>query len=112
MVIRRGDIVLVDFDPAKDFEASKKRPAIVVSNNISNQFAHVLIVVPLTTNLKRVYPHELVLFTHEVDIKEDSKTQVHLIRHVSKARVLKVLTHLSSEIMFELDILLREQLNL
>ena len=112
MFVQRGDIVLVDFDSARDFEAAKKRPAIVVSNDISNKYAHVVIVVPLSTNLDRIYPHELVLETHKVNLEQDCKTQVHLIRHVSKLRLSRVIAHLSDDIMAELDALLREQLGL
>jgi mRNA-degrading endonuclease toxin of MazEF toxin-antitoxin module len=39
-------------------EAAKQRPAVVVTNNIANDVAPVIVVVPLTTNLEWLYPHE------------------------------------------------------
>ncbi len=37
--MRRGDIVAVSLDPARGSEASKTRPAIVVSNDAANATA-------------------------------------------------------------------------
>jgi mRNA interferase MazF len=112
MFIRRGDVVLVDFDPAQNFEAASTRPAVVVSNNSANDHAHVVIVVPLTSDLARIYPHEMILPTHRVDIDRDSKTQVHLLRHVSKARIVSVIASLPEDLLLQLDDLLREHLAL
>jgi mRNA interferase MazF len=112
MLLRRGDIALVNFDPAEPFEAAKTRPAVIVSNNISNEHAHVVIVVPLTSNLTRVYPHEFVIPIERSNLDSDSKTQVHLLRHVGKKRIQKVIASLPSDLMEKLDDLLREQLAL
>lgn len=112
MLIRRGDIVLVNFDPAMRHEAAAERPAVVLTNNIANAVAPVIVVVPLTTNLERVYPHELVLPVYRSGLEHESKAQVHLIRHVSKERVVKVLSHLPEDLMRELDGRLREHLAL
>lgn len=112
MVLRRGDIVLVNFDPAQQNEAAKTRPAVIVSNNIANHHAHVVTVIPLTTNLSRIYPHEMVLELYQTGLDADSKTQVHLLRHISKARILRVLGHVPEDLMAQLDALLREHLSL
>lgn len=112
MLLRRGDIVLVNFDPAQQDEAAKSRPAIIVSNNIANLHAHVVTVIPLTTNLSRIYPHELLLPVHGSGLEAESKTQVHLIRHISRHRILKALGHLPEDLMQDLDVLLREHLSL
>jgi len=108
----RGDVVLVDFDPARAGEAAKTRPAVVVSSDVVNAAAPVVVVVPLTTNLSRVYPSELVLPAARTGTRSDSKAQTHLIRHVSKNRVVRVIGRVPADLMEALDERLREVLGL
>jgi mRNA interferase MazF len=52
---RRGEVWWVAFDPSVGGEIQKTRPAIIVSNNGANMALNRLIVVPLTSQIAKVY---------------------------------------------------------
>src|ERR1017187_2985458 len=78
--MRRGEIVTVNLDPARGAEASKTRPAVVVSNDAANATATrlgrgVVSVVPVTSNIARIYPFQVLLPAGQTGLPRDSKAQ-------------------------------------
>ena len=90
--MRRGEIRLVDLEPVRGSEAGKRRPAVVVSNDGANQAAGrlargVVTIVPVTSNVARVYPFQVVLRASDTGLQVDSKAQAEQIRSVAVERV-------------------------
>ena len=56
--MKRGEVWWVNFDPSVGGEIRKKRPAVIVSNDAANKHLNRLQVIPLTSNVSKVYPSE------------------------------------------------------
>lgn len=54
----RGEVWWVAFDPSLGGEIKKTRPAVVVSNDNANRHLNRVQVVPLTSNVDKLYPAE------------------------------------------------------
>lgn len=90
--MRRGDICLVNLDPARGSEANKTRPALIVSNDGANTTAArlgrgVVTVVPITSNIDRVYPFQVLLAAVATGLDRDSKAQAEQVRSVDVRRI-------------------------
>jgi len=115
--MRRGDVVWVDFDPARESEANKRRPAVVVSNDGANRMAQnldrgVVTVVPVTSQTEKVYPFQVLLPAESCGLPRASKAQAEQIRSVAVQRVGKVAGRLTSGLITELEDAMRLHLGL
>lgn len=115
--MRRGEIVSVNLAPALGSEANKTRPAVVVSNDAANATATrlgrgVITVVPVTSNITRIYPFQVLLPAHQTGLPRDSKAQAEQVRSVSVERIGAQLGQLPAALISELDRALRVQLSL
>jgi len=115
--MRRGEIVTINLDPALGSEASKTRPAVVVSNDAANATATrlglgVITVVPVTSNTARIYPFQVLLPARQTGLARDSKAQAEQVRSVAVQRIGERMGRLPPAVMSELDQALRVHLGL
>ncbi|MCU0281822.1 MAG: type II toxin-antitoxin system PemK/MazF family toxin [Acidimicrobiia bacterium] len=116
-MMRRGDIFLVDLDPAQGSEAAKRRPAVVVSNDGANTVAArlgrgVVTVVPVTSSVARVYPFQVLLPAADCGLPRDSKAQAEQVRSVAVARLGQRVGRVPAPLMTRVDEALRLHLAL
>ena len=89
--MRRGEVWWVRFGPSVGGEIRKQRPAIVVTSNATIPHLNRVQVVPLTTNVSRVYPGEAIVV---IDGKAH-KAMADQITTVSKERIVGFFGELS-----------------
>ena len=90
--MKRGEIRIVNLDPVVGAEASRSRPAVLVSNDGANTTASrlgrgVITVVPVTSNTDHVYPFQVLLTRVETGLEMDSKAQAEQVRSVAVERI-------------------------
>jgi len=55
---KRGEIYWVNLDPTIGSETKKTRPAVIISNDIGNETSKIVILAPITSKVKNIYPFE------------------------------------------------------
>jgi mRNA interferase MazF len=115
--MRRGEIRLVDLDPTRGAEASKRRPAVIVSNDGANLTAErlnrgVVTLVPVTSCTAQVFPFQVLLDAAVTGLARDSKAQAEQVRSVAVERVGPLVGTLTVELLAALDEALRLHLAL
>lgn len=85
MKLSRGDLVIVEFGGSAGDESARRRPSIVVQNDVGNEHASTTVVVPLTTDFgNERYPHEVLLRAR------DSALQEHAVALCSQPRTVPI----------------------
>ncbi len=113
----RGDVRIVDLYPARSGEAAKRRPAVIVSNDGANTVAAtlgrgVVTIVPLTSNVDRVYPFQVLLSERESGLGRLSKAQAEQVRSISVDRVGERVGTVPADLLLDIDEALRLHLGL
>ncbi|MEK7728443.1 MAG: type II toxin-antitoxin system PemK/MazF family toxin [candidate division KSB1 bacterium] len=88
---KRGEIWLVDFNPARGSEQAGQRPAVIVQNNVGNRVADTTIIAALSTNLRPNPTSVLVKSSEKTGLDHDSMIKASQLLTLSKSRLLNKL---------------------
>ncbi len=107
----RGEIYWVKLDPVIGSEIAKTRPALIVSNDVGNQYADRVIVAPISSgNTEKIYPFEVLVPAGEAGLGKASKVLLDQIRTVDKQRLGNKIGALTGERMEEVNRAIRRSL--
>lgn len=98
-IIKRGDIYRVVLDPTIGREIKKTRRCVVVSNNQQNQYSPLLIIIPTTSDMDKLYSWEVVIHSES----KDRKILTDQIRSVDKKKLREYKGKVGYEILTKLE---------
>jgi mRNA interferase MazF len=104
--MNRGEVWWINFESSIGGEIRKKRPAVIVSNNASNKHLNRIQVIPLTSNVDRLYPSEAFVTLNGTL----NKAMADQLTTVSKERLINQVGRLSRADMFQVERAMQVQL--
>jgi mRNA interferase MazF len=111
---RRGEIYLVAFDPTLGHEIQKTRPALIIQNDVSNQYSPITIVAAISSQF-RIPPHPRevpVAAGTKTGLSKSSAVILNQIRSIDRLRLKKRLGTLDASAMRLVDEALKISLGL
>ena len=106
--MQRGEVWWVNFEPSVGGEIQKQRPAVIVSNDTSNRHLNRVQVVPITSNVERLYSSEAYVTLNG----DQRKALADQLTTASKTRLQNRIGHLSDEDMRKVERAIKIQLKL
>ncbi len=94
---KRGEIFIADLNPSFGREIHKKRPVLVISNNLLNQNLSTVIMIPLTSIIPEFIGPDVIKVDKKIGLDNESVLLVNQIRSIDKTRLIKRVGSLSQD---------------
>lgn len=109
---QRGSIWIIALDPVSGSEIGMTRPGVIISNDINNQNADTVTVLPITSSTDRIYPFEVKIPGGTGGLDFDSKAKANQIRTIDKKRFIKFLGNLPEKFLTQIERAIKIHLNI
>jgi mRNA interferase MazF len=115
--MQRGDVILVHLPQPKSGEGHEQvgtRPALLVHDDSTSETLSVIMIVPLTSNLKaQRFPHTIFIpASSENGLSVPSVLLVFQLRAIDRQRVIKKIGHLEENLMVHVNAEMKNMLGL
>lgn len=100
--ILRGDIYYADLSPVVGSEQGGMRPVVVIQNDIGNKYSPTVIVLPLTSQIKKYMPTHLNV-NKDSGLFMDSTVEGEQIRTIDKSRLKRYIGTFPRDVMTEIN---------
>ena len=113
MEIKRGDVVIVNFEPVRGSEQGGIRPSLIIQNDIFNKYSPTTIVAPITSKIfKKEYPTNVLLIKEDSKLSRDSTILLNQIKTIDKSRIIKKIGFVDNFLMNKVDRAIKASLEL
>ena len=110
---RRGDLYFVNLEPVIGSEQGGRRPALIIQNDVGNEFSPVVIVAAVTSKpASRPRPTDVPLKAGTGGLEVDSRVLLNQIRTIDKHRLGRPIGSLADEDLKRVDEAIRISLGL
>lgn len=104
---KRGEIYVANLDPSVGREIRKKRPVLIISNDIINQNSSTVIILPISSIIPQFIGPDLVKVPEFFGLKKESVVLTTQIRSIDKLRLIKKIGKLPKKFANDVEAALR-----
>mgnify|MGYP005748121581 CR=1 FL=1 len=95
--MKQGDIWMADLNPVKGSEKAGRRPVVILSGNLMNQYLPVVITAPLTSKIRHYQGNPVLLPNAMNGLKVESELMIFHIRSIAKDRLIEKLGEIEKQ---------------
>jgi mRNA interferase MazF len=107
---RRGEIWMVNFYPGRGSEQRGIRPALVIQNDVGNEYAATTIVAAITSTIK-IYPVTVPLKRGQGGLRQPSMVNLAQLLTLDRSRLQRRMGALPAEVMQKVDAAIKVSLD-
>lgn len=100
---KRGEIFVADLEPGFGREFRKKRPALIISNNLFNETFPTVVAIPFSSIVPEFVGPDVVKFPKQKGLEKKSALITTQVRAIDKSRLTKKMGKISKQRLLEVE---------
>ena len=106
-IIKRGDIWIVDLNPGSYREIHKKRPSLIISDNVVNDETHHAVIIPVSSQVPKTLGIDKIPIGKKYGVAKPSVLLPIMIRSIDQDRLIRKTGSVSEETLIHVDEVLK-----